>query len=114
MPSNQRDTSTMASKARTSGRVDLAIPSWNASSRTRGAAVESLFLDRGRERWPGRLVSAVWRTSPELLNDALFDAVLDLKRRGEWNEHDFVNWKAMAKASPGRCLRMLEAKIGAT
>ena len=93
-------------------KVNLAIFVVERVVETRGLTVESLLLDRGRERWPGRLVSAVWRTSPELLTDGLFDAVLDLRRRGEWNAHDFVNWKALAQESPGRCLRMLEAKIG--
>ncbi len=94
------------------GKVNLVIHIVERVVETRGADVESLFLDSGRARWPGRLVSAVWRTSPEKLTDGLFDAVLDLKRRGEWNAHDFVNWKSLAQAFRARCLRMLESKIG--
>ncbi len=93
-------------------RVNLATLIVERVVETRGVEVESLFLDLGRERWPGRLVSAVWRTPPEKLTEGLFDALLDIRRRGEWTAHDFVNWKALAQASPMRCLRMLEAKIG--
>jgi len=93
-------------------RVDLAIAVVERVVEVRDAAIESLLLDRGRERWPGRLASAVWRTPPERLTDGLFDAAVGLRRRGEWTAHDYVNWKALARESPGRCLRMLEARIG--
>jgi hypothetical protein len=46
-------------------RVNLVILIVERVVETRGVVVESLFLDRGRERWPGRLVSAVRRTAPE-------------------------------------------------
>src|SRR5262249_53148907 len=63
-------------------RVKLAIDVIERVVKTRGSVIESLLLDRGRDKWPGRLALAVWRTSPELLTEGLFNAVLDLKRRG--------------------------------
>jgi hypothetical protein len=92
-------------------KINLAICIVERIVETRGADVESLLLDRGREKWPGRLVASVWRTPPEKLTEGLFDAVVELRRRGEWIAQDFVNWKSLAQASPARCLRMLETKI---
>src|SRR3712207_7200823 len=36
---------------------------------------------------------------PERLTEGLFDAALDLRRRGEWNAHDVVNWKSLDRKS---------------
>ncbi|MDX2039414.1 MAG: hypothetical protein SFX72_22400 [Isosphaeraceae bacterium] len=92
-------------------RVNLAINMLKRVVETRGSRVEALLLDRGRERWPGRLVIAVRRTPLEKLTDGLFDAAIDIWRRGEWNAHDLVNWKSLAQASPVRCRRMLKTRI---
>jgi hypothetical protein len=63
-------------------KVSLAISIVERVVETRGVEVESLLLDRGRERWPGRLVAAVWKTPPEKLTEGLFDAVIGLRRGG--------------------------------
>ena len=50
-------------------------------------------------------------TPPEQLSDGLFDALVDLTRQGSTGVRDFVDWKRLAEAAPGRCFRLLEARI---
>ncbi len=92
-------------------KANLAIIVAERIVETRSVEVESLFLDQGRERWPGRLVSVIWRISSEKLSEKLFNAALDLRRQGKWSPDLFVNWGALSRASPARCLLMLESEV---
>jgi hypothetical protein len=91
--------------------VNLAINIIERVVETRGAAVESLLLDRGQERWPGRLDAAVWRTPLQRLSDNLFDAVVASVRPMQTTLRGFVDWKALGESSPGRCVRFLAVWI---
>jgi hypothetical protein len=93
-------------------RVNLAISIIERVVGTRGIVIEALLFDRGRERWPGRLDQAIWRYSPASLSDGLFDAVVAATRRGASSVRVLVDWKELAKTSAGRCLRLLEARVG--
>ena len=96
---------------RDESRVKFAINLIERVVATRGETVELLLLDRSREGWQRRLEAAIWRTSPEQLSDGLFDALVDLTRQGSTGVRDFVDWKRLAEAAPGRCFRLLEARI---
>ena len=80
----------------------------------RDRVIERLLIERGRERWPGRLSQIISGYTPTVLSDSLFDQLIAMTERGELPVRSFVTWKELALFSPGRCLRLLQAQLVVT
>lgn len=92
-------------------RVNLALMISQRVVESRSEAVETLLLDRGKIRDPIIIVKALWSTPPEKLSDRLFDAMLEVKKRGMWNAHDFLDLKPLSIIHPSRCIRIYHERI---
>jgi len=92
-------------------RVNLALSLIDRVVESHGEPVEKLTLDVRKEGWQRKLETVLWRHSPEKLSPGLFNAYLRLTRRGSTALRDFIDWKALARSNPQRCIDLLDARL---
>ena len=78
---------------------------------SRSGMIEALLLDkRGRKRRE-KLERVLWVSAPERLSPRLFQAFVRMTRRGSPALWHSIRWKALAAASPSRCIDVLDASL---